>query len=212
MAKPVFFSDWEKFYAEHELEGMPWYYSNLDHDFDRALKEFHVTEGLVLDLGTGPGTQAVALAERGFKVVATDISGSAVKKAAEAIQGKKLPVVFRQDDIVSSELEDTFDAIFDRGCFHVLEEAQRASYVRHIFCLLANGAFLFLKTFSVQEPFRDGPHRFTPQDIQRIFGPVLTVISTRESFFMGNHKPDPRALFCVIRKPVKPVPLPEVPG
>ena len=181
---------------------MPWYHPALDHDFDSTLKERHILKGAVLDLGTGPGTQAIALAERGFKVVATDISESAIKKAEEMVRGKGLAVDFLRDDILETKLDETFDIILDRGCFHVLEESKRAAYVQNVGHLLKKGGFLFLKTFSAKETLQDGPHRFTPQDIRAIFSPVFTVCSSEESFFMGNHKPNPRALFCVIQKPL----------
>ena len=200
MSKPAFFSDWETLYKDQDVEKMPWYHPMLDHDFERILKERHILNGAVLDLGTGPGTQAIALAERGFKVVATDISESAIKKAAETIRGKGLAIDFRRDDIVETKLGETFDIILDRGCFHVLEESKRATYVRHLDHLLKKGGFLLLKTFSAKESMQDGPHRFTPQDIREIFTPGFTICSAEESFFMGNHKPDPCALFCVIQK------------
>jgi hypothetical protein len=91
----------------------------------------------------------------------------------------------------------------DRGCFHVLEESKRAAYVRNVDHLLKKGGFLFLKTFSAKEAFQDGPHRFTPEDIGGIFAPAFVVCSAEESFFMGNHKPNPCALFCVLQKPLE---------
>ena len=203
MSKPAFFSDWETLYKIVEVEKMPWYHPALDHDFERIFKERHILKGTVLDLGTGPGTQAIALAERGFKVMATDISESAIKKASEAILGKGLSIDFLQDDIVETKLDETFDVILDRGCFHVLEESKRAAYVRNMNRLLKKGGCLLLKTFSAKESMQDGPHRFTPQDIRAIFSPVFTVCSSEESFFMGNHKPNPCALFCVLQKPLE---------
>ncbi len=62
--------DWETLYRDQPVETMPWFHAGLDPDLDRALKERKITRGAVLDLGTGPGTQAIALAERGFAVTA----------------------------------------------------------------------------------------------------------------------------------------------
>ena len=66
--------DWEEKYSNEETETMPWYYPNLDPDFKDALEMLEVVSGDVLDIGTGPGTQAIELAKRGFKVTGTDIS------------------------------------------------------------------------------------------------------------------------------------------
>lgn len=201
MNKPLGFSDWETLYRKQDVEKMPWYYEALDHDFDRILKELIIQSGSVLDLGTGPGTQAMALAERGFKVTATDISATAVKKAGETANKKGLSIDFREDNILETKLNEKFDLIFDRGCFHVLSEPERQTYVRNVDRLLKKGGFLFLKTFSAKEKKADGPHRFAPEDIRNFFRSPLNVRSIEESFFKGSAQPDPRALFCVIQKP-----------
>jgi 2-polyprenyl-3-methyl-5-hydroxy-6-metoxy-1,4-benzoquinol methylase len=75
-------------------------------------------QGTALDLGTGPGTQAMALAERGFQVTATDLSVTAIQKAQKQAQEKGLNVSFVQDDILNSTLDQKFDFVLDRGCFH----------------------------------------------------------------------------------------------
>ena len=56
---------------------MPWYNENLDFDLENELNQRNITKGKFLDLGTGPGTQAIWLAKRGFKVIGSDLSESA---------------------------------------------------------------------------------------------------------------------------------------
>lgn len=56
---------------------MPWFNPELDEDLENALDELGLRSGSALDLGTGPGTQAIHLARRGFDVTATDISETA---------------------------------------------------------------------------------------------------------------------------------------
>jgi len=48
---------------------MPWYNENLDFDLEEELDRRKITCGKFLDLGTGPATQAMLLAKRGFNVV-----------------------------------------------------------------------------------------------------------------------------------------------
>lgn len=200
MHRPLGFKDWDTLYKEQDVEKMPWYLSALDHDFERTLKKRRIRSGAILDLGTGPGTQAMALAERGFKVVAVDISATAVKNAAKAAKRKGLKIDFRQDNILETKLKEDFDLIFDRGCFHVLSGPDRRLYIRNVTGLLKKGGFLFLKTFSVKEPGKYGPHRFASHQIRTLFVSPLHVHSIKESFFKGSFKPDPHALFCVIQK------------
>ncbi|MBM0744967.1 class I SAM-dependent methyltransferase (plasmid) [Phormidium sp. CLA17] len=72
---------------------------SLDPDVEEALLTLELSCSIVLNLGTGPGTQAISLAERGFQVIATDLSETAIHQAAEKAAEKKLEIPFRQDDI-----------------------------------------------------------------------------------------------------------------
>ena len=78
-----------------------------------------------LDLGTGPATQAIWLAKRGFKVIGSDLSEAAINRARKTY-AKEDNVNFIVDDILNSKFKDNeFDYIFDRGCFHVLLPSDR---------------------------------------------------------------------------------------
>ena len=70
--------NWEQLYQERDVESLPWFNPKLDPDLEQALNQLNLKTGTVLDLGTGPGTQAIALRERNFQVTATDISPTAV--------------------------------------------------------------------------------------------------------------------------------------
>lgn len=101
---------------------MPWYEIHLDHDLENEIKSKNLNKGKFLDLGTGPGTQAIQLAKLNFDVTATDISPTAINNA------KKLSnkVNFLVDDILNSQLSDNeFNFILDRGIFHVFDVSQR---------------------------------------------------------------------------------------
>ncbi|HEU4410728.1 MAG TPA: class I SAM-dependent methyltransferase [Polyangiaceae bacterium] len=195
------FPAWEKLYQERAGETMPWYYAALDPDLDRALSAFGPRGGSALDLGTGPGTQAIALAERGFAVTATDVSAAAVEQARARAEARGLAVQFRQDDVLDSRLEGSFDFVLDRGCFHVIVPERRAAYVDAVRQLVAPGGFLFLKCFSAKQPGGLGPFRFAPEDIERIFGAAFAVRAIEETVYQGTLNPEPRALFCVLQRP-----------
>jgi hypothetical protein len=61
------FPQWDELYVTHPAESMPWFYPGIDPDRAPAI-ERHAASGRALDLGTGPGTEALVLAERGFDV------------------------------------------------------------------------------------------------------------------------------------------------
>ncbi|HAA30402.1 MAG TPA: class I SAM-dependent methyltransferase [Cyanobacteria bacterium UBA8553] len=195
------FPDWEKLYQDQNVESMPWFNPNLDPDLDQALTKLNLhTTSTALDLGTGPGTQAMALAQRGFQVTAIDLSSTAIEKAQALAQEKGLNIFWKQDDILNSNLDQKFDFVFDRGCFHVFPSERRSDYVGVVDNLIKPNGYLFLKCFSHLETRESGPYRFTAEEIKEIFGRRFNVISIEDTVYQGTLDPFPRALFSVLKK------------
>ncbi len=197
---PRGFPSWEELYQKDAIEQLPWYWPALDPDLEAALARHGLASGRFLDEGTGPGTQAIALAERGFTVTAADLSPAALAYAARKAAERGVQVRFVQDDVLSSRLTGPFDAVFDRGCFHVLAPEQRAGYVETMHGLVAPSGWLFVKTFSHHEPGERGPHRFSPEDIRRTFGGRFDVVEILDTVYQGQLDPYPRALFASLRR------------
>lgn len=194
------FPNWETLYQEKPVETMPWFNPDLDPDVAEALLVLNLTSGTGLDLGTGPGTQAIALAEQGFQMVATDLSETAIRQATARANEQGLEISFRQDDILNSHLDRSFDFILDRGCFHVLHPERRSDYVQTVANLLKPKRHLLLKCFSQQEPREEGPYRFTPEEMQQIFSERFILKLAQQTVYHGTLDPLPKALFCVLEK------------
>jgi 2-polyprenyl-3-methyl-5-hydroxy-6-metoxy-1,4-benzoquinol methylase len=191
---------WDERYQHQAVETMPWFYPELDDDLGQALNQLGLHGGSALDLGTGPGTQAMQLARRGFDVTATDLSQAAVELARQKAEAQGLAIAWRQDDILASRLAGQFDLILDRGCFHVLPAERRRDYVGTVTSLLRPGGYFFLKCFSHLQPGTQGPNRFTPEQIREIFSSRLQVLSIDQTVYQGTLDPLPRALFCAMRR------------
>jgi 2-polyprenyl-3-methyl-5-hydroxy-6-metoxy-1,4-benzoquinol methylase len=200
MTQPRGFPSWEELYKQDVIEKLPWYWPALDPDLDAALARHGITSGRVLDEGTGPGTQAIALAERGFTVTASDVSAAAIAYAARRARERGVEVSFVQDDVLACRLTGPFDIIFDRGCFHVLAPEQRASYVETMHRLLAPSGWLFVKTFSHRQPGEQGPHRFAPEGLRRVFGDRFAVVEILDTVYQGQLDPYPMALFATFQR------------
>jgi SAM-dependent methyltransferase len=193
------FPHWNDLYTnEASVRSLPWYNKDLDNDLKEHLRTMNITKGRLLDLGIGPATQAIELSKLGFQVAATDISENAITRAKRMSKD----IEFIVDDILDSKLKDnSFDYIFDRGCFHVLEPSSRQRYVNQISRILRDGRLLFLKTFSSKEPSRGGgPDRFSIDEIDSIFSNRFTIDSFKESVYQGTLDILPKALFVVLRK------------
>lgn len=146
----------------------------------------------------------MALAARGFQVTACDLSEAAISQAQEKANAKGLNISFKQDDILNSRLDKTFDFVFDRGCFHVFHPQQRQDYVRAVTNLIKPAGYLFLKCFSHKETRENGPYRFTPEDISEIFSARFKILSIQETVYQGTIDPFPQALFCVLKRLERP--------
>lgn len=189
--------DWKTLYSERPVEGMPWYYPELDPDLEKALKDHNITRGTFLDLGTGPATQAIELAKRGFTVTGTDISPDAIQRASK-LSGN---IRFIRDDILDSKLTGKFDYIFDRGCFHVMSEDQRPTYVETVSHLVNPGGLLFIKCFSDKEPDNgSGPYRFSKEMIKQTFAGYFDIESIYDTEYQGTLESRPKALFVTMKR------------
>lgn len=190
------FPNWNELYKQ-SVESMPWYNKGLDADLENALDTAKITKGRFLDLGTGPGTQAIHLASRGFEVTGADLSENAISKARKLSD----KVNFIVDDILNSKLGNKqFDYVFDRGCFHVLPVKERQKYVKEIKRILNDSGILFLKCFSIKETRDNGPHRFSKHEIKDIFGKDFVIESTIDTVYQGTLDQLPKALFAVMSK------------
>jgi cyclopropane fatty-acyl-phospholipid synthase-like methyltransferase len=191
------FPDWNDLYKK-DVETMPWYNEKLDPDLEHEIRQRKIARGRFLDLGTGPGTQAIQLAKIGFDVTGTDLSENAIQKARR-LDGT---INFLVDDILDSRLEkNNFDYILDRGCFHVLSTDSWSKYCKKIHHILDNDGLFFLKCFSIKEIDLDyGPHRFSGQDIRNIFGKDFVIESIIDTFYQGTLDTLPKALFAVMSK------------
>ena len=202
------FPDWETLYKNQQVESMPWYNENLDADLEEELERRKISQGKFLDLGTGPGTQAIKLRERGLNVTATDLSQTAIKKAQGIYQNinnsnnNKNNVDFRVDNILDSSLnENEFDYIFDRGCFHVISTDDRKQYITQINRILKDNGILFLKCFSDKEQGEEGPHRFSRDQLRETFEREnFKMENMKETVYQGTLNPLPKALFAVMTK------------
>lgn len=200
MRVPFKFASWDALYRGQAESEMPWFYEGLDPDFSRALEEYAISPGALLDLGCGAGTQAIALAQRGFRVTASDISATAVRNARERAKREGADVHFIQDDILHSAIKEQFDIVFDRGVFHLFDPEERPQYREQIARWLPQGHYFFLKCFAPDEPGTDGPYRMSPKTVIANFMEAFEPVAHHRTIYYGTRQPPPRAVFYVFRK------------
>lgn len=199
MAKKEF-PTWDEFYRDNAVEKMPWFEKNLDVDVKNAIESLSLMRGNFLDLGTGPGTQAMNLSKLGFNTVGSDLSEHAIKRAQKLYPD----TTFVVDDILDSKFKDEeFDFILDRGVFHIFEQDKLVMYLYHLTRILKKNGILFLKCMSVEEKNTEdgkGPYLYSKDQLGDFFGNDFDIKTVMDSVYYGTIKPLPKSLFAVMVK------------
>ncbi|MEO3765711.1 class I SAM-dependent methyltransferase [Streptomyces sp. B8F3] len=166
---------WDGFYADRERE-VPFFVAKPDENLAGYLDRGLVAPGRALDLGCGPGRNAVFLAGRGFDVEAVDLSATAVAWGEERAREAGVAVGFHRGDafdLVRAEPDPPrpepgpayddpgparpepgpppggpYDFVYDSGCFHHLPPHRRVSYLALLRAHVAPGGRFGLACFA----------------------------------------------------------------
>ncbi|MGW7489298.1 class I SAM-dependent methyltransferase [Streptomyces sp. NPDC054786] len=144
---------WDDFYADRS-KPVPFFVAKPDENLVSYLDRGLVTPGRALDLGCGPGRNALHLASAGFAVDAVDLSPAAIAWAVERAREAGADIRFRCGDaftLADTELNGPYDLIYDSGCFHHLPPHRRISYLALLDRSLAPGGHLALTCFAAGE-------------------------------------------------------------
>lgn len=135
---------WDEFYADRDRP-VPFFVAKPDENLLSYLDRGLLKPGRALDLGCGPGRNALHLAANGFTVDAVDLSATAIAWAAERAGGADIR--FLCGDAFELQL-GTYDLIYDSGCFHHLAPHRRVSYLELVDRCLAPGGHLGFTGFA----------------------------------------------------------------
>jgi len=195
---------WQARYEETPAADLPWFHPDLDPDFSGALDRLGIRDGAVLDLGCGPGTQAIALARQGFRVTAVDVAPAAIAGARALAKAAGVTVDFSVGDVLSLNLGGSFDLLLDRGVLHCFaDEGERMRYIARIYRWLKPGGTLLLKCFSHTETREQGPPcRFSPDDLRQMFGKEFSIVEILQTNFprAAEGETPPKTLFATLQR------------
>ncbi|MEU5311330.1 class I SAM-dependent methyltransferase [Streptomyces sp. NPDC021562] len=200
---------WDRFFADRSRQ-VPFFVSKPDENLAGYLDQGLIAPGRALDLGCGPGRNAVHLASRGFRVDAVDLSPVAVAWGEDRAREAGVDVRFLCGDafaLPTAELSGPYDLVVDSGCFHHLPPHRRISYLALLDRVLTPGGHLALTTFAAGEGgmgseltdaeiYRErelqGGLAYTPDSLRRIFSDLVEVELRRM-----REEPPESALFGV---------------
>ncbi len=176
---------------------LPWHSETADADMLAMLDELASAPTSVLEVGAGLGLLAVAAAERGHRVVASDLS-SVVIEAAQA-RAPDASVVWLQDDITEPRLRGEFAVVIDRACLHVLTSEEVPGYVAAMRRLIRPGGVLIVKVLADEAAVARGVMSYTAATIGAIFGSGFERVREAASTLPGPEDA-PLARLFVLRR------------
>jgi methyl halide transferase len=192
--------DWDERYR---TSSTPWDVGVPDEHLVELVERRRVAPGRALEIGCGTGTNARWLAERGFAVVAVDLSTLAIDQAKKAPAPEPGSLELHRLDFLSDPVPGgPFDLVFDRGCFHVFDEARdRSRFAERVAALLAPEGLWLSLIGSTEGPERDvGPPRRSVRDIASAIEPELALVELRSTRFRVELPVAPHAWMSIARR------------
>ncbi|BCB03666.1 class I SAM-dependent methyltransferase [Bacillus sp. KH172YL63] len=138
---------WDEFFSDRD-KPVPIFMNAPDENLVSYVEKGLVSKGKVLDVGCGPGRNALYLAEMGFEVDAVDASKVSLNWASERAEEKNLSINFLHQNIFDAPFETaTYDFIYDSGCFHHIAPHRRMSYIEMVEASLKIGGSFGITCF-----------------------------------------------------------------
>jgi SAM-dependent methyltransferase len=120
---------WDQFNAD-QSRAVPFFTERPDENLAAWFAEAQLTRGRVLELGCGFGRNATYLAGLGCDVLAVDFSAQAIRRARKRARPVSGSVDYRCCSIFEAQFtEQSYDLVYDSGCFHHLAPHRRKTYV-----------------------------------------------------------------------------------
>jgi SAM-dependent methyltransferase len=178
---------WDRFYADRDRP-VPFFAAKPDENLVSYVERGLIRPGRALDLGCGPGRNALYLASAGFEVDAVDLSSAAIDWARQRADEAGAAIRFHQGNAFHlPELTGPYDLVYDSGCFHHLPPHRRISYLAMLDRALARGGHFGLTCFVTEEctnrpdldyyrtPALDGGLGYSPEELRAIFADLTEV-------------------------------------
>jgi uncharacterized protein YndB with AHSA1/START domain len=166
----------------------PWDLGGPQPDLLRLIEDFPPS-GRILDLGSGTGDLAIALAARGLEVLGVEFAEAAA--AVARVRADALPPELRArlelrvgDALRPTGLGVAIGAAVDSGFYHLFDGATRGSLVRELTAALPSGGRYYLLGFAVDLAAPDVPLEVTKEELEALFcEPAWRVRALRAAHF-----------------------------
>lgn len=189
---------WDNFYS-HKEKPIPFFRNipdeNLISYFDRGV----LGKGKALDIGCGKGRNSLYLAQKGFEIYGVDFSKTSIECGRQIAKEQSLNVKFLCQSIFDfQDKPESFDFIYDSGCFHHIKPHRRNKYLKAILKYLKPDGYFAMACFNLKggsnisdyDVYRDysmhGGLGFSEYKLRTILEPYFQIIEFREMIESSN--------------------------
>jgi ubiquinone/menaquinone biosynthesis C-methylase UbiE len=172
--------EFEKSYATGDT---PWDSGIPSAELVRVLDAGLLPGKAVLEIGCGTGTNAIALARRGYRVTAVDFVDLAVRRAREKAREAGLEIDFRVGDATRIDLGGPYDVVFDRGVYHGIRTRNLLAFLKMLERVTREGSRWLCLAGNAKEPMEDGPPVVSEQEFRSELEPLFKILEVREFRF-----------------------------
>lgn len=158
-------------YANESLAKLSWFNASPGLELIKRVIDGTLKPGQrLIDLGSGPGVDAVFLSVQGLDVTGVDLSPDAVAQATRWAELAGADAEFIQGDVLDVPLPDSSaDVVTDSFVFHNMRDDARSRYADEVHRLLKPGGLFLLNSFSDKMVAGTGPRRITSEEILTTF-------------------------------------------
>jgi 2-polyprenyl-3-methyl-5-hydroxy-6-metoxy-1,4-benzoquinol methylase len=172
------YDEWDQIYRKYQLESLGWELGKPRPILVEFVERGLIKNGKALDLCCGAGTNTIYLAEKGFDVTGIDVSQRAIQYARAKAQHTKAQINFvRQSFVELAFGDEEFDFVFDMGCFHHVEIADRHKFIEGVHRVLKEGGDYMLTCFG----YKNGSawNHFTEKQLVSLFSGYFEIKEIR---------------------------------
>jgi cyclopropane fatty-acyl-phospholipid synthase-like methyltransferase len=182
-------ANWDEIYRTTQLEDLHWYPGEPDQILKDAVEKGWLAGRTVLDIGSGQGTDAIYLARHGYDVTSLDLSTVAREIALRLATQQGVTLTYHVGSALDMAFPaESFDIIVERGCFHHIANADRATYASEVARVLRPGGTYLYRSFCWKSQFQANPaDALTEEAVRSVFEPHFTFQAFSEYEGMGQN-------------------------
>lgn len=191
---------WTQFYLDRD-KPLPFFKNIPDENLVSYFDSNILRKGRALDIGCGIGRNSLYLGEMGLEVVGIDFSESSIKWANELSEKTSNKPTFLCQSIFDFEDEpESFNVIYDSGCFHHMKPHRREKYFKTILRYLKDDGYFAMTCFNLKgganisdyDVYKDlsmhGGLGFSEYKLKKILEKYFEIVEFREMRELENGK------------------------